>query len=338
MKHKVSLLTGAFLAVAASGVFAQTAVTDPVGYITLPVSGGGAVATPVRSYIGASLVNKVEYAGSLVSAAGTTLTFGAASFTAGAFNDDAANGNLYYIEVTSGSNAGAWTDIVSNTATTITTLDNISSLVSAGTTVKIRKHHTVNTLFGANNTAGFAAGIDISSADELQFLDAATQQATTVFFSTDDLNPGWVTAAGAAAGNKIVAPGDGIKVTRKSSAALPIIQVGHVKTGPTWIPIEKGLNVVSVPLATGTTLDNSALAAAGALSGGIDIGAADEVGRLNNGAFTSYFFSTDDLNPGWVTAAGASAGSTVLAEGTAFRVVRKGNATNWKAPAQTIAQ
>lgn len=338
MKNNLSLIIGATLLATVAGSFAQTAVTDPVGYITMPVTGGGTSASPSRSYIGATLVNKTEFSGTVASVAGATVTFAANSFTAGAYNDDAANGNLFYIEITSGSNAGAWTDIVSNTATDIVTLDNISGLLSAGTSVKIRKHHTVNSLFGANNSAGFASGIDLSTADELQFLNAATQQATTVFFSTDDLNPGWVTASGAAAGNMVVAPGDGIKVSRKSAAALPIIQVGHVKTGPTWLPIEPGVNVVTIPLATGVTFDNSGLAAVGGLNGGIDVGAADEVGVLVSGTFTNNFFSTDDLNPGWVTVSGAPAGTSNLAEGTAVKIRRKGaTATNWKAPAQAIA-
>jgi hypothetical protein len=161
--------------------------------------------------------------------------------------------------------------------------------------------------------------------------------AVTVFFSTDDGNPGWVTAAGQSAANRIIAPGDGIKVNRKANPALPIIQVGHVKTGPTWLPIEPGLNVVTIPLATGTTFDNSLLAAAGALNGGLDLTSADVVGQLANGAFTNHFFSTDDGNPGWVTAGGAAAGTKALPEGTAVKIVRKSAATNWKAPAQTIA-
>jgi hypothetical protein len=79
------------------------------------------------------------------------------------------------------------------------------------------------------------------------------------------------------------------------------------------------------------------LAAAGALTGGPDINAADTVGQLANGLFTTHFFSTDDLNPGWVTAGGAPAGTKVLPEGTALKILRKGTATNWKAPAQVVA-
>jgi len=344
MKYNLPLLTGALLIAATAGACAQanTAVTDPVGYITLPVAGGGSPSSPSRSYVGAALVNKVEYQGNINSVAGTTITFPASSFTAGSYNADAGNGNLYYIEIVSlatnpATNAGAWTDIVSNTANEIVTADDISTLAVAGNSIKVRKHHTVSSVFGANNSAGLAAGIDLSTADELQFLDAATQQATTVFFSTDDLNPGWVTAGGAPAANKIIAPGDGIKVTRKSAAALPILQVGHVKTGVTWLPVEQGVNVVTVPLATGVTFNNSLLNAPGGVTGGIDISSADEVGLLGSGSFTNHFFSTDDLNPGWVTVGGAPAGTTVLAEGTAIRIVRKSAAFNWKAPAQFIA-
>ncbi len=339
MKNNVSLITGALLIAAAAGSYAQTAVTDPVGYVTMPVAGGGSTASPSRSYIGATLVNKIEYSGVVTAVAGTTISFAAGSFTAGAFNADAANGNLYYAEIGSGANQGAWTDIVSNTTSSLVTSDNISSLVAVGDKVKLRKHHTVSSVFGATNSSGFAAGIDVSTADELQFLDASTQQATTVFFSTDDLNPGWVTVAGNPAANMIIPPGVGVKVSRKSAAALPIVQVGHVKTGPTWLPVESGINVITIPLATGTTFDLANLSPPATLAGGIDISAADEVGLLSSGAFVNNFFSTDDLNPGWVTAAGNAAGTTALPEGTAIRILRKGTgtATNWKAPLQPIA-
>ena len=39
MKHNVSLIVGALALAAAAGSHAQTAVTDPVGYITINVAG-----------------------------------------------------------------------------------------------------------------------------------------------------------------------------------------------------------------------------------------------------------------------------------------------------------
>lgn len=335
MKVKLSLLAGVVSLAAVTGAFAQTAVTDPVGYITLNVSGGGSTAAPVLSYIGATLVNKTEFSGPYTASGQSSLTFADGSFTAGQF-DAAAGVPQYYVEITSGANAGVWTDIVSNTANALTLADDISGLAGASGSAVIRKHHTIASLFGAENSAGFLGGADVASADELQVIDAATQSQTTIFYSTDDLNSGWVTSAGQPAGNFIVPPGVGIKVSRKAADPLPIIQVGHVKTGQTWLPIEQGINVLNVPLATGVTLGNSQLSESG-LTGGADIAGADEVGTIDAGVFTSYFFSTDDLNSGWVTAAGAGAADKLLAEGTGFRVIRKSPAFNWKAPAQQIA-
>lgn len=323
MKHKLTILTGAGLLALTSLAGAQQATTDPVGYITLPVTAG----PNTQSLIGPTLVNKVEFSGVVTAASGNTLTVADNSFTAGQFGTSG-----FYVEITNGTNAGVWTDITGNTANTITTSDNISSLITANaTTIKIRKHHTIASLFGENNAAGFQGGTSLEQADGLLLLNAATQQTTTIFFSTDDLNPGWVDTQGNPAGGTIVAPGSGILVTRRAGTPLNLVQVGHVKTGKTVLPIEKGDNIVTIPLAAGVTYANSNLDGSG-LAAGVSLETADVISSLTNGALSTVFKSTDDLNPGWVTTQGQNVDTAVLSEGTSVIISRRGDAFNWVAP------
>ena len=355
MKHKVSLLTGAFLAVAASGVFAQTAVTDPVGYITLPVTGGGTNSSPKLSYVGASLVNKIEVA-AVSTAAGTNTTaeFAAGVLpAAGTYGVNSLGQSNYYVEIASGANAGVWTDIVSNTATSITLLDPIGNIAHSQT-LKIRKHHTIASLFGATAaTVQLKQGVSIGTADELLVVENPTANiAKSFFFSSDDADfdgnaDGWVFANGNPAADYVIAPGVGVKVSRKDTAAVNIIQVGHVKTGPTVLPVETGLNLISVPRAVGSafTLDNGALLSSG-LTGGVSVGTADELQELFSGAPLNFFYSTDDADfdgnaDGWVNSANGNpltANQKQLPEGTGVAIKRKGAPFNWVVPAESIAQ
>lgn len=353
MKHKVSLLTGAFLAVA-SGAFAQTAVTDPVGYITLPITGGGTPASPKLSYIGASLVNKIEV--SAVAAASTgasNATFAAGVLpAAGTYGLNSLGQANYYVEIASGPNVGVWTDITANTATTLTLLDGIGANTSAQT-LKIRKHHTISSLFGNTEaTVQLKIAQSIGQADELLVIDNPTVgSAKTFYFSNDDSDfngtiNGWSFSNGEPAADYVIAPGVGFKVSRKDAAALNIIQVGHVKTGPTVLPIETGLQIVTVPRAVGSafTLENSALITSG-LVGAETFGAADSLQKLIAGAALNFYFSTDDsdfngIPNGWTNAGNGealTAPQKELAEGTAVAIRRKTAPFNWVVPAETIA-
>jgi hypothetical protein len=149
MKHSSSLLTGALFVAVATGAFAQTAVTDPVGYITLPVTGGGTNAIPALSYVGASLVNKIEVSAVTAASNGTTINFAAGVLpAAGTYGLNSLGKPSYYVEIATGPDAGKWTDIQSNAATSLTILDNLGTQASTQT-VKIRKHHTISSLFGA---------------------------------------------------------------------------------------------------------------------------------------------------------------------------------------------
>lgn len=122
-----------------SGAFADTATTDPVGYVTTSI----ATANNSETFIGASLYNPVIYAGVVTAVGANSITVGGTPFTLNQFNGS------YFVEITNGTGEGMWTDIseIAPTTSSITTLDNLASKITANTTtIKIRQHHTVESL------------------------------------------------------------------------------------------------------------------------------------------------------------------------------------------------
>lgn len=337
MKNHISLISSALVLAAAAGSYAQTATTDPVGYITINVAGTASGNT--FSAIAPTLVNKVEFSGvvSAISGDGKTLTV--SSLTAGAF----ASG--FWLEVTNGTGEGAWTNVTGNTATTITVADSMTPFVTAGTsTVKVRQHVTISQFFGATNSAGLKGGSDPGQADEITFLGdrGVASQNVTVFY--DPTVPGWFDANFAAADNNVIEPGQGLLVARKATTPTSFIQVGHVKTGKSMTSVlagpsagDFGENVLGIRSAVGVTLNASGLftgSAATGLAPGADPGLADEVNVFVNGVPKVYF----NDGTGWFDGDFAPAGTTVLAEGTAIYVVRKAAGDFvWTSPAVTIA-
>ena len=338
MKHNLTLITGALLIAVSAGAYAQTAVTDPVGYITINVSGNASHNT--FSAITPTLVNKVEYSGVVTAISGDGKTLTVAGLTAGAYNSN------FWLEVTSGTGEGAWTYVASNTATSITVSDSMAAFISGTTTtIKVRQHVTVAQFFGATNSAGLQGGGDPGQADEVTFLGdrGIASGNVTVFY--DPSGPGWFNGDFAPADNTVIEPGQGLLIARKATTPTSFVQVGHVKTGKSMTSVlqgptasDFGENVVGIRSAVGVTLDASNLFTNNNATGvrkGDDPGIADEVIQFINGLPKTYFYDGTQ----WSDADFAPAGTTVLAEGTALYIVRKQAVGDfvWTAPAVTIA-
>jgi uncharacterized protein (TIGR02597 family) len=332
MKTSLKLITSvASFAALLTGAFAQTtAVTDPVGYITMPITqaSGGA---PGVSFIGATLVNKVEYQAAVaIAGSGSSITLPS---SAGPFGLNSISQPAFYLEITSGPDAGKWASIASQAGNVLTLSDPIGGSATVGTSVVIRKHHTFNSVFGSTEaTLTVHGGVDLNSADEVQILIPGSGP-VSYFYNLDDLNPiGWTNVgSGLLAGDEVIAPGDGLKVIRRNPAVKPsIVQVGHVKTGPTQFFVDDGVNIITIPLSTGFAANEAQYLATGLL-GGIDQSAADVFEIFAGGVGTSYFQSTDDLNPGLLP------GNVAAPEGTSVRINRQaGGEFMIKFPAQVI--
>jgi uncharacterized protein (TIGR02597 family) len=329
MKLKLPLLVGLASLAALVGVQAQSAVTDPVGYITVTLN----PSTSGYSAISPTLVNKTEFAGVAATVSATTIGLTGVPLTAGAF----ASG--YWLEVTNGAGEGAWTNITGNTTSSVTVAESMIAFMTAGTsTIKIRKHVTVSDFFGATNSAGLLPGGDAGTADEVFFIEPGGNPALTteVFFD----GAAWTDLNFDPAATKAIEPGQGLLVQRKTATPKSFVYTGYVKTGKSMTQIATGPNVVSIPSAVGYTLATSGLVGAtnsngvGLTSGG-DAGTADEAFLFDvSPTGISHFFD----GAAWNNIDFDPAGTKVLKEGSAAYIIHKTpGAYNWVAPAVVIA-
>ncbi len=344
MKLNLSFFTGtASLAMLISGAFADSAVTDPVGYVTLNIPGGTPTA-PKVSYLGATLVNPTIYAGAPTSSTGpNNATFAANSFTT-TFGLNSLAQSMYYVEIAASSvpaDVGLWTNITASTTNSLTLADAIGAKMATATQVKIRLHHTMASVFGdasVGNPLKLIGGPDNSSADLVELISPAGSN--ELFFNSEE--GAWFSGS-TPSNEQVIAVGDGLRV-RRTGAATSFVQVGHVKTGPTTVLVEPGTNLITGLLAvptTGTTatplpfdFTNSGLLLSG-LTGGADNSVADIITRISStGVATDIFYNSEE---GGYFSGSDPAGNIQITEGTSIRIFHRGPAFNWTVPAVLIA-
>ena len=333
MKMKLPLLVGLASLAALVGVQAQSAVTDPVGYIT------STIGASKISLIAPSLVNKSEFAGVPASApAGSTVTFAAGT----ALPTFAAN--AFFLEIAS---TGWWSSISSNTATSVTTSDPIPA-GSATERMIIRKHVTLNSFLGAN-AAGLAAGSDPAAADVVQFWNPVTQSPSQQYFyagTAQGVAPGFYTENGDLTGttvpDPVIEPGAGLLVTRRGASGATLVSTGYVKTTKTQIDLYPGINIVTPLRAVGAALSDINLNTGNVATGvkqGVDPAGADTV-QLTVGG--TQFFAADPVAAGvsgWFDENGTASNTTIVPEGQAVILSRRvATAGIWTSKEQPIAQ
>jgi hypothetical protein len=324
-------LLGALFAVGA----AKAAVTDPVGYITHSIAGNpSANPSGADTFIGPVLTRTVDFAGSTsASPSGlTTLTF--------AGGVPATLDPSSYLEITSGTSEGWWSQIVSSTATTIVISDTVPTL-TGNVQVKVRKLMTVGAFLGAN-APGLAT--DAGTPDEVIILDPVTQITQTVVWSVPpSTSPaGWVDFVSYNdASNVYLYPGTALTIRRFGASSLSFASNGDVKTGKTQVDVLLGDNLVAFPYAVGNTFNGSSIAAQ--LQSDLSANP-DEVIELASSQVSTTFVASDtDSGPG-VTLQMVEfvnyteEGARVIGEGTGLVIRRPGGSSNTITfPAQVIA-
>jgi hypothetical protein len=242
-------------AAAACGfAFGQTATTTPVGYITHTVYGTASSSLPTTlTIIAPTLVQPNEFAGqTTVSPSGlTTLTFsGGVPATFGVKD---------VLEVTA---SGWWSTVVSSTATTITVADALPAGLPANTAITVRKHNTVQLLFG-ENAVGIAPFNGVTG-DEIQFL---TPEGLIVPISyvpkeiTETATDDWYELSSSSIANdKVIEPGSAVIVKTVSATNLTFVSTGTVKVTPTQVDVFPNLTLVGQVDAVGATLGEMNLA------------------------------------------------------------------------------
>ena len=345
------------VASATAGFATSTTVsTDPVGFTTGTAVGQTNGAVYGLSYLSPDLTRPVDYAGiiptngvSSSGTAGSTLTFSAGTFTGLTFTG---TGNSHYIEITSGSGAGAMSAIVdSDNDHVITLADDLSAIIdnSGGTTTfKTRPHWTLATLFGGTNSAGFQAGTSASQADTISVFSPGTGAYDTYYFHSTHNR--WQKGASDAT-NAIIPPDRGFLVERILQTSLAFVIQGSVKTGTTGVYITGGTggiggqynNFVCQPYPMNSvTLANSGLFTNNVNTGvqaGTSSSSADTVNIFNPATqsySTYYYHSTHNR---WQQGA-SDASSVMIPDGASVLITRKtGNPSfTWYVPQPPIAQ
>ncbi|MBK8476001.1 MAG: hypothetical protein IPL39_06715 [Opitutaceae bacterium] len=142
MANNLKISAVGLAALLTAAAFAQTATTDPVGFIKVTLPGAPA-GGETYSFPAASLVRAQEYRGVVSSNTATVITDSSAVWTDNQFN---ATGTAvkpsHYVEIVTGVNAGATFDITATSAAgksiTVTAGFGVNSL--NGQSYRIRKH------------------------------------------------------------------------------------------------------------------------------------------------------------------------------------------------------
>jgi uncharacterized protein (TIGR02597 family) len=327
-------------AIFSSQIYAQSVTTDPVGFVTISVSGGGSQGSPAYTFTSLGLVNPVAFQSTTTTSTGgaTTLVDTSATWTDNQYNSTTPGAApTYFVEITSGTGAGTMYDITGTVAAT-QTLNLASSLqagITSGASYRIRQHWTIASVFGTTNLAGGS----IVSADQVQLL--RNQGYATYYYQTSGLGGiGWRQAGAPSvdASATVIYPNDGILIARQQSASVSVVITGAVKTGQTSIPVITGYSLLGNVYSSAMTLASSNLYTGdpntGLASGSVT--SADQV-MLWNGTsgFNTYYYQTIGIGgTGWRQAGAPTvdASATAIPVGAALLISRTGAAFNWVTP------
>jgi uncharacterized protein (TIGR02597 family) len=336
-QNALRLAVGMLLASVANVLSDTTATTDPVGFITLNIPGPTGGASSAITFKGLSLTRAIEYQGSAETVGTNTLVDNEATWTDNQFNG--ANGK-YFVEVTTGSIAGATFDIQATTGATktITLSQNLPAGTAAPLTFKVRKHWTIGSVFGPANESGLGGG-GVSTADQILVFNGTGYD--SYYYQTSGIGGvGWRRGGDSITdvANSVLFPEDGLIIKRQQTGAVNVVLLGSVKMGQTSIPISPGTNVVSNVYAASLTLGSSGLYTGNASTGlaGGGVSTADQVLVWNGTGYDSYYYQTSGIGgTGWRKGGDSvtDVSTAAIPTGVSIIIKRQGAVGfNWVAP------
>ena len=321
--------TLSLLAVASLFFFSSLSAveTDPVGYITVTINGNGGTGDAF-TYMGVPLHAAVTSAGVIDTApAANSLTD-----TSQAWTVDEHSGA--YVMITSGANEGVSATISSNTADTLTTAEDLSSLLAGDESFEIRPYTTLGDIFCATNTAGLDGGSTAGNADAI--LIQSGSGFNTYYYKNAGLlgGTGWRSSTSPSADQSgvIVPFGTGIIIVRKQADDIDLVISGSVFGGDAITPIETDYNWKAPSIPVGLTLNALfGVANEAGLDGGSSAGNADNVVVPTASGLTTYYYKSAGLlgGTGWRSSSSPSVdeGATVFVQpGQMFLINRTGGA------------
>ena len=299
--------------------------TDPVGYITVTINGNGGSGSAF-TYMGVPLHKAVSSSGAIDTApAANTITDTSQAWTV----DEYAGA---YVIITSGVNEGVSATISSNTADTLTTTEDLSSLLAGDESYEIRPYTTIADVFGATNSAGLDGGSSAGNADTILIQSGAGFD--TYYYKDSGLlgGTGWRSSASPIVDQSgaIISYGTGIIVVRKQTDDIDLVISGSVFGGDAITPIEADYNWKAPSIPVGLTLNSlfGTTNEAG-LDGGSSAGNADNIIVPTAAGLTTYYYKNAGLlgGTGWRSSSSpiADVGDTVFVQpGQMFLINRSG--------------
>ena len=292
-------VTLAILVAAVMAGNAQTTVTsETVGYQTSTIAGKGS-GSSFLSFVPNNLSKSAIYTGS-ASASGTMITFPDASLT-GTLGP-VSGVPTHYLLVKSGTGAGFVSDVTAFTAGSVTTADDLSSSIPAGTTVSVVPHTKLTDILGTTTGLLITGGASVTAADNVYLVDS-TGTLKTYYYKTG-IGAGWKNSSNVDATATIVYPNESIIVSRKQTAPVSVVTLGYVVSEQAKIVFSQNVNSACSAAPIAITLGSLYPT----ISGGANVSAADNVYLINptTGALETFYYKTG-IGAGWKTSSNATA-------------------------------
>ena len=284
--------------------------------------------TPGTTYAGAPLGEPRLALGKVVSVGASTLTLEANQWPSNLLAAGPA-----YIVITSGTGAGSVPDIVSYASGVLTLNDDLSSVVAAGDTLEVRRHHTIASIFDRPNAGALDGGAGLAIADNVQFALPDGVNFESFYKNTAPGSEGWKDAAAVASDSRVIYPEQAFIVKRKA-ALTTIFQQGVANSdggsgnggagADPVVPVQTGTNLMISPAQGTFTLSSLGLYTGDPATGVAAATSATNADRIlvpqPNGTMKTYFYHP---TLGWVNSSLQPAGTLSFPPGTPFYVVRK---------------
>jgi hypothetical protein len=314
---KLNVALAIFVAAVMAGN-AQTVTSDIVGYQTSTIAGKGS-GSSFLSFVPNNLAKAAIHTGA-GTAAGTVVTLAGASLSGSI--GPVSGVPTHYLLVKTGTGAGFVSDVTAFTAGSVTTADNLSSSIPAGTTVSIVPHNKLSDILGTSTGLLIQSAGTAGSADNVYLVDS-TGALKSYYYKTAP-GAGWKTTTGGDATATIVYPTESILVASKQVAPVSVVTVGSVASEQTKVVFTQKFNSACSGAPVGLKLsDLTATVAAGGTAG-----AADNVYVINSttGGLDTFYYKTAP-GAGWKTAAGANVTDATTKDISAGFLVQRRSAT-----------
>ena len=308
---------------APGALFAQTtAKTGPVGYETVSLATG-------FNYIGLRLHQPTLAAGVLDAVSSSSITDNDVNI--GAL---VSPGKTYIVEVktTSPADSGAVAEVLGSAITNgvITTSNNLTAVGAAvGDTYVVRQSATIESVFGASNSAGLTAGYGSSVGADVVYVPNGSGGFASYYYDGDDSV--WKTTAG----NTVTAADVPLvyldAILLYAASAKNLVVSGEVVRQSVIQVVSQGFNYIGGIHPAGATLNSSfGSNVATILTAGYGSSVGADVVYVPNGlgGFNSYYYDGDDSV--WKTTGGVTTDPTTVNITPGLLFFRAGLAANIK--------